>query len=142
MVIQRWQSVFLLLAAIFMALFTFTSFASVTGADAAAVDISPKDFPVYLVLNLLTTTLLLISIFLYRNLKLQKKVTKLSILLLFGSAVTGAVLMYGPNAPEGDVAPVVAGGVLLLVGAIVFAILALRGIKKDQNTLASYDRLR
>ena len=142
MVIQRWQSVFLLLAAILMALFTFMPFASVTFAELQAIDISPKDFPVYLVVNLLTIVLLLISIFLYRNLKLQKKITKLSILLVCGSAVTGAVIMYGPNAPEGTVAPIFAGGVLLLVGAVIFATLALRGIKKDQRTLASYDRIR
>lgn len=141
MVIQRWQTVFLFIATLLMALFTFMPFASVTISSLTA-DLHPKDFPVYLILNLLIAVLLFIAIFMYRNLKLQKKVTLLSMLLICCSAVTGGILLYGPNAPEGVVSLVLAGGVLLLVGALVFALLAYRGIGKDQRTLSSYDRIR
>lgn len=141
MVIQRWQTVFLFIATMLMALFTFMPFASAT-IDAQIVDLHPKDFPVYLILNLLIAILLFLAIFMYRNLKLQKKVTLLSMVLMVCSAVTGGFLLYGPNAPEGAVKLVWAGGILLLIGALVFAVLAYRGIGKDQRTLSSYDRIR
>lgn len=141
MVIQRWQTVFLFIATMLMALFTFMPFASAT-IDAQIVDLHPKDFPVYLILNLLIAILLFLAIFMYRNLKLQKKVTLLSMVLMLCSAVTGGFLLYGPNAPEGAVKLVWAGGILLLIGALVFAVLAYRGIGKDQRTLSSYDRIR
>lgn len=63
-------------------------------------------------------------------------------LLMCCSAVCGGFLLYGPNAPKGAVELVWAGGILLLLGALVFAILAYRGIGKDQRTLSSYDRIR
>lgn len=141
MVIQRWQTVFLFIATVMMALFTFLPFASVT-VDAQVIALHPKDFPVYLVLNLLIAALLLISIFKYRNLKVQKKVTVLSMLLIVCSGVTGGFLLFGPNAPKGAVELVWAGGILLLLFALLFAVLAYRGINKDQRTLSSYDRIR
>lgn len=141
MVLQRWQTVFLFFATVLMALFTFMPFASVA-IDAQVADLHPKDYPVYLILNLLIAALLLIAIFKYRNLKQQKKVTLLSILLIVCSAVTGGFLLYGPNAPKGAVELEWAGGILLLLGALIFTILAYRGINKDQRTLSSYDRIR
>lgn len=141
MVIQRWQTVFLFIATVLVALFTFMPFASAT-VDSQVADLHPKDFPVYLILNLLIAILLLLAIFMYRNLKLQKKVALLSMLLMCCSAVCGGFLLYGPNAPKGAVELVWAGGILLLLGALVFAILAYRGIGKDQRTLSSYDRIR
>lgn len=141
MVIQRLQTLFLLVATVLMALFTFMPFASAT-TDAQVADLHPKDYPVYLILNLLIAVLLFIAIFMYRNLKQQKKVTLLSIVLMCCSAVTGGFLLYGPNAPKGAVELVWAGGILLLIGAVVFALLAYRGINKDQRTLSSYDRIR
>ena len=139
MVIQRWQTVFLFIATVLVALFTFMPFASAT-VDSQILH--PKDFPVYLILNLLIAVLLFLAIFMYRNLKLQKKVTLLSMLLMCCSAVCGGFLLYGPNAPKGEVELVWAGGILLLLGALVFAILAYRGIGKGQRTLSSYDRIR
>lgn len=141
MVLQRWQTVFLFLGAVCMVLFTFMPFASVN-IDAQVAQLHPKDYPVYLVLNLLTAVILLIAIFKYRNLKQQKKVTLLSILLICCSAVTGGFLLFGPNAPQSAVELVWAGGILLLVAALICALAAYRGISKDQRTLSSYDRIR
>lgn len=137
MVIQRWQTVFLFIATVLMALFTFMPFASAT-VDSQVANLHPKDFPVYLILNLLIAVLLFLAIFMYRNLKLQKKVALLSMLLMCCSAVCGGFLLYAKGAVE----LVWAGGILLLLGALVFAILAYRGIGKDQRTLSSYDRIR
>lgn len=141
MVIQRMQTVFLFIATVLMVLFTFMPFASTT-TDMQVANLHPKDFPVYMILNLLIAVLLVISIFTFRNLKQQKKVTLLSMMLIVCSAVTGGFLLYGPNAPKGAVELVWAGGILLLIGALIFALLAYRGIRKDQKTLSSYDRIR
>lgn len=124
-----------------MVLFTFLPFASVA-VDAQIAQLRPKDYPVYLVLNLLVAALLLIAIFKYRNLKQQKKVTLLSILLICCSAVTGGFLLFGPQAPQGAVELIWAGGIILLVAALICALAAYRGISKDQRTLSSYDRIR
>ena len=56
MVIQRWQTVFLFIATVLMALFTFMPFASAT-VDSQVANLHPKDFPVYLILNLLIAVL-------------------------------------------------------------------------------------
>lgn len=104
MVIQRMQTVFLFIATVLMVLFTFMPFASTT-TDMQVANLHPKDFPVYMILNLLIAVLLVISIFTFRNLKQQKKVTLLSMMLIVCSAVTGGFLLYGPNAPKGAVEP-------------------------------------
>lgn len=141
MVIQRWQSVLLLIAAICMALFCFTPFASFSDpASANSVSlITPCDFMVFLVLNLTIATLLFISIFLYRNLKRQLTVTLLSILLIAVSAVTGIFIVYG-RLEGGRIE--LWGGVLLLILALVAALWAYRKIQGDRKLLASMDRLR
>lgn len=141
MVIQRWQTVFLFVATVLMALFTFMPYAEVS-MNQALIEFSPADSKVYLIVNLLTVVLAFISIFMYRNLSQQKRAVKLVILLEVCSAITGGLILFGPNAPEGSVSLIFAGGVLFLVGALIFSILALRGIKKDKKTLESYDRLR
>lgn len=142
MVLQRWQTVFLFLGAVCMVLFTFLPFASLKN-EIQIMDLYPKDFPVYLVLNLLIAALMLIAIFKYRNLKQQKKVTLLSILLICCSAVTGGFLLFGPSAPQGEVSLLWRkGDIALLLAALICGLAAYRGISKDQRTLSSYDRIR
>lgn len=141
MVIQRWQTVFLFFATVLMVLFSLMPFASVT-VDSQVASLHPKDYPVYLVVNLLIAALLFIAIFKYRNLKLQMKVTMLSIVLICCSAVTGGLLLYGPGAPAGAVELEWAGGILLLIAALIFAIFAYRGMRNDRRKLSSNDRIR
>lgn len=141
MVIQRWQTVFLFLGTVLMVLFCLLPFANVT-VDAEIMKLHPSDFPVYLILNVLIAVLLFIAIFLYRNLKRQKTVTLVSMVLIACSAVTGGITLYGPSAPEGAVDIIWGGGMVLLIVALLLALAAYRGIKKDQRTLSSYDRLR
>lgn len=141
MVIQRWQSVFLLVATALMVLFIILPFGSVT-VDAQVSALVPKDYPVYLVLNLLIAVLLFIAIFLYKNLRRQKIVTLVSILLIACSAVTGGLLLYGPAAPDGVVALEWGGGISLLIATLIMVVAAYRGISRDQRTLSSYDRIR
>ena len=141
MQIQRIQTLMLLIAAIITGIFCFVPFATVEAAAAAdsATFVFAKDAPALLVLNITIALLLIILIFMYKNLRLQMRMTILSIVLLCASIVTGLFYIYvGFEGAE----PILLGGISLLVLAVLFAILALRGMRKDHKTLTSYDRLR
>lgn len=83
MVIQRWQTVFLLLAVIMMAVFCFSPFAQV-GTDGGMQSLHTHRVPVFLVVNILIAVLLFLSIFMYRNLRRQMMVTLVSMVLKAG----------------------------------------------------------
>lgn len=140
MVIQRWQSVLLLFAVVLMCVFCATPYATRTAVESAELtQVFVSDAPVYLVLNIAITALLFISIFLYKNLKFQMKVTLISIVLIAASIVTCGIMLY---ASMPDATLIWTGGVLLLLAALICAIFALRFMRKDHNLLRSYDRLR
>lgn len=141
MVIQRWQTVFLFFATVLMVVFSLVPFATATMGN-GSVELKPTDFPVYLILNILIALLLFIDIFLYRDLKRQRTVTLINIVLICASAVTGALIIYGPAQPAEVVDVQATANMLMLAGAFLFSIFALRGINKDRKTLSSYDRLR
>ena len=106
----------------------------------SATLMSPSDLPVFLVLNIVTAVLLFLAIFLFKNMRLQKTVTLVSMLLLAVATVTECLLLYNWNSTFGRVE--MFGSVLLLLGALVFTLMAYRAIRKDENTLRSADRLR
>ncbi len=141
MVIQRWQSVLLLVAAVAMALFTFLPFATVESLASAqsAITVAPCDFAVYFVLNITISLLLFIAIFLYKNIRRQMTVTLLSLMLIAVSAVTGLFIVFGHLK---DASLVLGGGVLLLIVALVAALWGYRRIKADHKLLTSMDRIR
>ena len=92
-----------------------------------------------LILNIVVAALLLITIFMYHNLRQQMKMTILAIVLICASMVTsGFVIGVGME----NATPVLLGGVVLLVLALLFALLAYRGMKRDHKLLRSMDRLR
>ena len=77
MVIQRWQSVFLLIAAILMGIYSFSPIAAVTVADTTSeVSMLGSGENGYMWgffgISLLTTLLALVTIFRYKALKQQK----------------------------------------------------------------------
>lgn len=143
MVIQRWQSVWLLVATILIAVFCFVPMAIVPDAAAAENGMSmlmPSDMPVFLTVNLLAAVLLFMSIFLYKNTKRQKTLTLVSMLLIVVMIVTETLVLFNWNTEAGAVEWL--GSIFLLLGALVFAALAYRGISKDQKLLRAADRLR
>ncbi len=131
----------LLIAAVMAALFCFVPFASMP-AEAeglAASSIFAKDAPALLILNIAIAALLLIIIFMYKNLRMQMRMTVLSIVLICASMVTsGFFIAVGFEGAT----PVLFGGIALLVLALIFALLALRGMRHDRKLLSSMDRLR
>lgn len=138
MVIQRWQSVFLLVAAVMMLIFSLSPVAVLKVGDSAA-QFHPSDAPVFMIVNLLIAALLFICIFLYKNLRRQMTVTLVSIVLIAASMVTGAFILY-KGQPDAVVELV--GADILLVGAMIMAMFAYRNMRKDKRTLSSYDRIR
>ena len=134
MVIQRWQSVFLLLASIMMGIFCYLPLAS-----QADIDFRPYQQPVYLILNVLISVMSLIAIFLYKNLARQKTVVKVNALLIVASAIAGGVIVY-MNMPKVEI--LWTAGPLLLICSFLITIAALRRINHDEKLLKAADRIR
>ncbi len=139
MVIQRKQSVFLLLAAIMMGIFCFMPIASFM-VDEMSVLIEPINNPVYLVVNILITLLLLLDIFLFKNFKLQKRVVAISIILIILSCVMW--IMLGSNNFENFDVDWSYSSAILPLCSLILTNMALSGIKADEEKIKSYDRIR
>lgn len=138
MVIQRWQTVFLLLAAICMALVSSLSLGTGTLPCGDTGDLSPLTFQPLFIVNILVTVLLVIDIFLFKNLKLQKKVALVSILLEIVSIVILGLLMLPPLEYINEMS----WTATLPPVALVFTILARQRMAADERLLKSYDRIR
>lgn len=142
MVIQRWQSLLLLIGVVLMCVFCATPYAirhAVEGAEAIASPVFVAEAPVFLILNIVIAVLLFIAIFMYKNLKRQMTVTLLSMVLVVCSLVTCGFILYRAM-PDAEL--IWTGGVLLLIAALVCALAAYRFMRKDRNLLRSYDRMR
>lgn len=133
MVIQRIQSLWLLIATVLMIIIGVRPFAW-EGDQAVFLN----DFPVLAVINWLIACLLFIAIFTFKNLKLQKTITMVSLLLMVVLAVTGFIYQQR-MLPEAT--PEWGGGVLLLIPAAVLDVMAYQGMSRDQRRLRNADRL-
>lgn len=153
MVIQRWQSVFLLIAAIAMALFCFLPSVSFTTADGVCTmspcGISAPDgsclqcSTVCLIVNCLIAVLTFVTIFLFKDLKRQMNTTIVSILLTIASIATFAILA---KMAADDLAAtetrLIYGKAALPIITLLGQWLAWRAMARDRKKLASYDRIR
>ncbi len=135
MVIQRWQSVLLLISAIFVALAGILPYA----VTANGVDVCAVQTPVLLCVDILVALLLLIDIFLYRNLRYQMKVTRLALGLIV--VLEAAIAAYTCAGHEGATISII-GGIVMPVLALISAFVALRLMHRDYRLLRSADRLR
>lgn len=147
MVIQRWQSVWLLVASICVLLFCFlpiaiVSFDAPLSEEAAnsATMLTVANNLVLLIVGIVIAILLFINIFSFKNTKLQKRMTILSILLIAVLACCTVFMVYNGTAEGAHIEWL--GSILLLLGAVAFAILAYRGIRHDEKLLRAADRLR
>lgn len=135
MVINRLQSVWLLIAAILMALFCYLPFTSYE-VDGATVDVSMLEYPIYLILNVAICLVVLIDIFMYKNLKTQILVATECCILEIASIVCGIVLIANMEVQASWLS------LLWPLLALNFTVLARIYMKKDKKLLSSYDRLR
>lgn len=137
MVIQRIQTLMLLIAAIMTALFCLLPYGTCAGIENPEIFI--KDTPALLALNIAIAALLVINIFMYKNLRQQMRMLILTLILICASAATSLfVLSHAYDNAE----PILLGGVSLLVLALLAGLLAYRGMRHDRNLLRSADRLR
>lgn len=135
MVIQRWQSVLLLISAIFVALAGILPYA----VTANGVDVCAVQTPVLLCVDILVALLLLIDIFLYRNLRYQMKVTRLALGLIV--VLEAAIAAYTCAGLEGATISII-GGIVMPVLALISSFVALRLMHRDYRLLRSAYRLR
>ena len=151
--IQRIQTVFLFLAAICMALLFWNpmSFMSISGVDASSLSnvmlqdgvFATEDHVILLVLVLIGILLPAIIIFLFNNRKLQMRLGRISIALVVMIVALTVILFFQAYAdlPNGTMITVEYGYVAPVL-AILFLVLAVRSIQKDEKLVRSADRLR
>lgn len=155
MVIQRWQSVLLFIAAAVMACFTFFPIGTVTTEDytfnLTGLGFYEEGIPAdgrapivihtwyFFMMSITTIVLLLLDIFLFKNIKLQQKVCIVSILFIVAECCVAGLL--GFRAIEGGwvfwrttiICPFI---------ALLSAILAYYRMAQDYSLLKAADRLR
>ncbi|MDE6379429.1 MAG: DUF4293 domain-containing protein [Muribaculaceae bacterium] len=157
MVIQRWQSVMLLIAGVMMGIFSFCSLGQIQAADytfnvtalgiaregiaTAAGEATGIKTASLFVLSILAAILPIIDIFCFRNMPLQKKVALVSALF---AAVACVIAAFSASQFAGDFGADVSWSVFVAAPAIavIADLLAVRLISSDQKKLRAADRLR
>ena len=149
MVIQRIQSVYLLIAVILMVVFAF--FPALTfelggrqfvyGAlEAGKVGVTHLD-PLMLMLVVLIALLALIDIFLFKNLQRQMTVCFVDIIIGLAMLVAIGIQAFYVNGKDG-VTLTWQWYLLLPILSIVFLMLAHKAMSRDKKMLRDSDRLR
>ena len=154
--IQRIQTVYLLLATVLMSLTLFlplaTSWCGVDEVVVKAFSISgtlgfDAPLPIYLGAVLSVATLLpFVIIFLFKNRLTQIRLCVSAIVLLLGSAAMIALYCYRLytllSAMMAELHITLGFASIMPVVAIIFVALAIRGIAKDEALVRSLDRIR
>ncbi|PUZ28031.1 DUF4293 domain-containing protein [Chitinophaga parva] len=145
--IQRIQSLYLLLAAIAGAATWYFPLWHATLTNGTQVEFhAPQSYLLFIVLMIIVA-LAAVSIFLYKNRKLQFRLTVLNVIL----AIAATALQYIKVQAEGNqlqannLGPVTASylpAAFLPIVITVLLLLAARGIYKDEKLIKSLDRLR
>ncbi len=134
MQIQRLQTLWLIIAALFAMISLCFPWLKI---DSGYVTVQ-TDMPL-LVIGILAAALPLIGIFMFRNLRLQKRICSLSSLMALFSIVYIILLSYLGPYHEGEIC--IWAPVCMVVSAIL-DIAARRGIIHDEKLLRSADRIR
>lgn len=129
MVIQRIQTLLLLLALICNVVFLFTPFAY--GPEG----VTPLAFPAVWITLAAASLLTLVDIFLFKNTSLQK-----TVLLISCAAVVAALVLCVIRIFSDDLT--IGGGGLIMIASVCLYIGAYRSIRADEKLLRSLDRLR
>lgn len=145
--IQRIQSIFLLLAAISFGLLFKFPFASQSAEEAGIFSdglLNVFDHPIMLVLTGLGMVASIGAIFLFNNRPLQKRITFLVIVLAILVPLISFLLMLNQGAAisTDSIAANDEPGLYIPIIGVVCAALAVRFINKDEKLVKSMDRLR
>jgi hypothetical protein len=142
--IQRIQTVYLLLASIIsgVLIFVFNLWESI-GKNIFAIDLFASDsllLRVIPVLFLVSAMLAFVTIFIFKNRKLQFVMGRLTILI---NLILLGLLIYVSLTLPGEAAVSEKGiGMFIPILAILLIVLANKAIKKDEDLVKSVDRLR
>lgn len=157
MVIQRWQSVMLLIAGVMMGIFSFCSLGQIQaeaytfnvtalgifreGIATASDEATGISTIILFILSLLACILPLIDIFCFKNMDLQKKVAMISALF---SIASGVIAAFTASGFASDFQANVSWSVFVCAPlvALIGDIMAYRLISGDQKKLRAADRLR
>lgn len=135
--LQRIQTLYILIVAIFIASF-YMWFPLVV--DAAEKPIVSRDEPLVLACIIGIFILALVSIFKFKKRQLQFVLNRLNIILNF--FLLGVFVVRSLNVSGEVLASVKGIGIFLPLLSIVFLVLANRAIKRDEDLVKSVDRLR
>ncbi|ATP58865.1 hypothetical protein CPT03_21530 [Pedobacter ginsengisoli] len=154
--IQRVQSIWLLLAALTLTCMLFLPFLtknvngsefsvytnglhqSISGNEGDALVVTP--FLPLFISNIAIAVLCIVAIFSFRNRTIQKRLASVAIILTLGLSFWG--FNYAQKIPGGIEGANYGIAAFLPILAILFCALAIRGIRKDEQLLRSADRLR
>lgn len=150
MVIQRLQTLYLILAIVMVSVFFYVPFGYTTVADVAdgvsvLEPLRAGQFTGLVIPLALTLVLMVVAIFMFKKMPMQKLMVLVSALLTvvsMGVVVYVMVSGFSDTNPQVTMTSVWGGGGLLLVGALIAQLAAYNGISSDQRLLRSYDRLR
>lgn len=157
MVIQRWQTVMLLIAGVMMGIFSFCSLGQIQaeaytfnvtalGIFREGIATAPDEATgigtiILFIVSLLACILPLIDMFCFKNMNLQKKVALISALF---SVAAGVIATFTASGFASDFQASVSWSVFICapIVALIGDILAYRLIAGDQKKLRAADRLR
>lgn len=144
MQIQRIQTVYIFLAMVAMAIFLIVPYGEVVNVGSEPV-VGEKLYTMYeyglLIPAAATVVLLIVDIFFYRNMPLQKSVLTIALLLTLCCIAVVCFTLFKQADAEGVKAAFSVWDILLPI-AVIFEILGLAAIKHDIKLLNSYNRLR
>lgn len=153
--IQRIQTIYLLLASVLTMLMFFLPVAELISTDGQLYTLNyrsisltqanpPQQVLYTYPMAILFTLIMLLSItavFLFKNRKLQMRITMLAILLALGA--TGLMAFYIFGAMDVEIETIHYGLTTIIpLVDIVFLFLAYKGIQKDEKLIKSMDRIR
>lgn len=153
--IQRVQSVYLLIATIFTSVLFFSPFAELFSETANTLQITPLGIvtlegnPVQAEINMIPLAILtgligfisLITIFFYKNRNLQARLCVLNILFLIGLGGLGYFYLH-MSSEQLDMNILPLYPVVFPLISLIFTFLARKGIMKDEKLVKSLDRIR
>lgn len=148
--IQRIQTLFLIIAIGLTIAFLFIPFGYAPMFDAATgesslTSLKAIDYVGLIVPTVVAVIFMLVAIFTFKNYALQKLMTILggiSLLVVIGVVVYAVISPYVDTDPDVTVATVWGGGGLFAVAALIADFSAYHYICKDERLIRSYDRIR
>lgn len=141
MVIQRKQSLFLLIAAILMGIYAFMPLLINSNGNVILGGISYEGMGcVIFIMNCLVALLSFITIFKFKSMRFQKRLCVVNILLIVASLAT--LCSVGVMQKDFDLMGSLTYFNIIPVVAIIFLLLAHKGISHDQKLLNDSGRIR